>query len=456
MELFEDERLLSLGLAIVLDSGRQRKPKRKRRESVKSSDDTNEGKMFSLFKTREMMLKRESNATSGEDGKGLHLIQLLLVSATSLNKNNLDSSIENLRELYENVSLNGDSVQRLAAYFADGLVARLLTRQSPFHDMIMEEPTPEEEFLAYMELYKVSPYYQFAHFTANQMIMEAFENENSHALHVVDLDVGYGFQWPSLMQSLSDKATTGNHMSLKITGFGKTLEDLEQTEARLVAFAKSFRNLSFEFQGILTSNNCGMKSIRKRKNETLVINLVFYLNSLCSFTRISDLLNSIHMLNPSVVVLVEQEGGRSPTSFLSRFMEFLHYYAAMFDSLDDFLPLRSLERLQIEKNHLGKEIKRLMDLDDDKANSRKYERMETWKGRMESHGFEGMSLSSKSIIQAKLLLKINSHYCPSIDQFGGENGGFTAFEREDGNAISLAWQDKCLITASAWQCAGGR
>nr|GEZ20676.1 scarecrow-like protein 21 [Tanacetum cinerariifolium] len=131
-------------------------------------------------------------------------------------------------------------------------------------------------------------------------------------------------------------------------------------------------------------------------------------------------------------------------------MEFLHYYAAMFDSLDDFLPLDSPQRLQIEKNHLGKEIKRLMDLDNDEANSPKYERMETWKARMKSHGFEGMSLSSKSIIQAKLLLKIHSHYCPI--QFSGENGGFTAFEREgDGNAISLAWQDKCLITASAWQ-----
>nr|GFD11423.1 hypothetical protein [Tanacetum cinerariifolium] len=184
--------------------------------------------------------------------KGLHLIHLLLVSATSLDENKLDSAVENLSELYQNVSLNGDSVQRVAAYFADGLVARLLTRRSPFHEMIMKEPSPEDEFLAYMELYKVSPYYQFAHFTANQVIMEAFEREekdNNQTLHVVDLDVGYGFQWPSLMQSLSDKATTGNLVSsLRITGFGRTLEELEETEARLVGFAKTFKNLIFEFQ----------------------------------------------------------------------------------------------------------------------------------------------------------------------------------------------------------------
>ncbi|KAI3762312.1 hypothetical protein L1987_52737 [Smallanthus sonchifolius] len=458
MGVLEDERLLRLGLAIVVDSRLQRKLKRKRREIFKplNTNRVSEGKMLSLFKTREMMLRKENKrreaTTSGEDGNGLHLIHLLLVSATSLQENNLDSTFKNLRELYENVSLNGDSVQRVAAYFADGLVARLLTRRSPFYEMIMEEPTPEDEFLAYMELYKVSPYYQFAHFTANQMIMEAFEREekdNNLALHVVDLDVGYGFQWPSLMQSLSDKATTRNRVSLRVTGFGKTLEELEETEARLAAFAKTFRNLNFEFQGMLRSKY-GIKSIQKRKNETLVINLV-----LCNSTHISDLLNSIYTLNPSIIVLIEQEGGRSPKTFLSRFIEFLHYYAAMFDSLDDFLPLDSVQRLQIEKNHFGKEIKRLLDFDNDEINSPHFERTETWKGRMESHGFEGMIISSKSIIQAKLLLKINSHCCPV--QFGGENGGFAAFERVEGNAISLAWQDKCLITASAWQCgAGGR
>ncbi|XP_076955135.1 GRAS family protein RAM1-like [Bidens hawaiensis] len=460
MEALEDEHLLSFGLAIIIDSGCERKLKRKRRQSFKSLDTNGvyEGKMFNLLEAREMMLKKvnqRSEATTGEDGQGLHLIHLLLACATSLDENKLDSTIKNLRELYENVSLSGDSVQRMAAYFADGLVGRLLTRRSPFHEMIMKEPTPEDEFLAYIELYKVSPYYQFAHFTANQMIMEAFEREetyNNHTLHVVDLDVAYGFQWPSLMQSLSDKATMGSRMSLRITGFGKTLEELEETEARLFGFAKTFKNLRFEFQGIQRSKS-GLESIRKSNNETLVVNLVFYLNSLGNFKRISDLLQSAHMLNPSVIVLIEQEGGRSPRTFLARFIEFLHYYAAMFDSLDDFLPLDSLQRLQIEKNHFGKEIKRLMDFDKDEAYSPHFERMETWKGRMEGHGFEGLSLSSKTIIQAKLLLKINSHYCPI--QFGGENGGFTVFEREEGNAISLAWQNKCLITASAWQCSGG-
>jgi hypothetical protein len=69
---------------------------------------------------------------------------------------------------------------------------------------------------------------------------------------------------------------------------------------------------------------------------------------------------------------------------------------------------------------------------------------------MEGHGFAGIKLSSKSLIQAKLLLKIRTHYCPL--QFDGDFcGGFQVFERDDGKGISLGWQDRYLITASAWR-----
>ena len=63
----------------------------------------------------------------------------------------------------------------------------------------------------------MSLYYQFAHFTANQSIIEAFEKEedvNNRALHVIDFDISYGFQWPSLIQSLFEMASSGNRISL--------------------------------------------------------------------------------------------------------------------------------------------------------------------------------------------------------------------------------------------------
>lgn len=203
-----------------------------------------------------------------------------------------------------------------------------------------------------------------------------------------------------------------------------------------------------------------MNSIRRKRNETVAVNLVFH-----NLDSVS--LKTVRSLSPSIVVMVEQEGSRSPRRFLARFMESLHYFAAMYDSLDDCLPLESSERLCIEKNHLGKEIKSMLnyekddDVDDDHEAgivlsncTPKYQRIlekTSWKARMERHGFEGVRLSSKCVIQAKLLLKIRTHYCPL--RFDGENGGgFKVFERDDGRAISLGWQDRYLLTASAWHC----
>ncbi|KAG8378386.1 hypothetical protein BUALT_Bualt08G0132100 [Buddleja alternifolia] len=376
MEAMDDheEEFLSLRLAIVTNYDHERKRKRKRNVvtpnlSYSSDQSCEEGKIFSLLQIREQMLKLDHNIKSHathdeEDGKGLHLIHLLLISATSVNENNVALAIENLCELYQNVSLKGDSVQRVAAYFADGLVARLLTRKSPFYEMITKTPTPDEEFLAFTELYKVSPFYQFAHFTANQAILEAFEKEqntNNRVLHVIDFDVSYGFQWPSLMQSLSETATNANRVYLKITGFGRNSDELQETETRLASFAKSFRNLVFEFHGLLRGSK--LVKLKKKKNETVAVNLLFHLNSLNTFSKISETLKYVYSLNPSVVVLVEQEGSINAHNFLPRFMESLHYFAAIFDSLDDCLPLDSAERLSIEKNHLGKEIKCVINYD---------------------------------------------------------------------------------------------
>lgn len=445
-----EEEFLNLRLATAVDTGGRRN--RKKNDELSPFTQMGEGKLIAFLQLRDQMLKLDPRRGGVENGKGLHLIHLLLVSATAVDENNAILAAENLSELYKNVSLNGDSIQRVAAYFADGLAARVFTQRSPFYDMIMKEPTANEELLAFTELYRASPFYQFAHFTANQAIIEAFEEEEQHnnrKLHVIDFDILYGFQWPSLIQSLSDKATSSNPISLHITGFGKSLEELAETETRLVNFAKNCRNLDFEFNGLVRGSKPITLSVKK--NEIVAVNLLLHLHTLGSDFQISETLKSVYSLNPSIVVLVEQEGSRSARSFLSRFMESLHYFAAMFDSLDACLPPESVERLSIEKNHFGKEIKSMINCKEGEEYHQRYERLEAWKERMESVGFGGVKLSSRSLSQAKLLLKIRSH-CSQME-FDGGGGGFKVFERDGGSALSLGWQDRCLITATAWHCA---
>ena len=445
-----EELILTLGLSINGSWCSDSAKKRKRKDEPKPSPNAckalvQHDKFFTLLQARDRMLQLDPKRHGLEDGKGLHLIHLLLISAAAVDGNNTSSAVDSLTELYRGVSLNGDPIQRVTAYFADGLAARLLTRSSPFFEKIVANPTPKQELSAFTQLYRASLYYQFAHFTANQAIVEAFEQEEEHnnrSLHVVDFDVSYGFQWPSLIQSLSDKATGSKPVSLKITGFGLSVEELKETEIRLRNFANGCHNLSFEFKGIL--RGFGPSKLEMKKDETLVVNLVFYLQSLSSSNEIAATLNSIYLLNPSLVVLVEKEGSRTPRSFLPRFMESLHYFAAMFDSLDGCLPAESADRLSIEKNHLGREIKKIVTSELEKEDRNlKHERLETWKERMERSRFEGVKLSSRSVSQAKLLLKIKSHY----------SGGFCILERDGGRGLSLGWQDRHLITVTAWLCA---
>ncbi|KAM0940514.1 putative transcription factor GRAS family [Dioscorea sansibarensis] len=456
-----EELLLSLSLGInghwsSSDAAKKRKRKDDDNDNNNNNnDDIVEKKLVGLLQVRDQMMKPNNIKTHTlDDSKGLHLIHLLLLSASAMDDNNVTSAIDTLTELFQKVSLNGDPIQRVAAYFSDGLVAKLLTKKSPLFSTIMTTPTPEEKFTAFTELYRASPYYQFAHFTANQTIIEAFELEdpnNSRCLHVIDFDVSYGFQWPSLIQSLSDKASSDKPIFLRVSGFGRSLDELKETEMRLASFAKGCKNLVFEFEGLVKgcTNPPSINELKIKKNATVVVNLVLYLSTLKSHTEISETLTSIHRMNPSAVVVVDKEGGRNCRSFLSIFMESLHYYAAMFDSLEDCLPAESSERLSIEKNHLGREIKscitsEVMKKEEDEIINDKFD---TWKGMMESIGYEGVRLSSRSLSQAKLLLKIKSH-CSSMEL--GSNGGFQVVERDGGMCISLGWQDRNLVTASAW------
>ncbi|KAK9743319.1 hypothetical protein RND81_03G231900 [Saponaria officinalis] len=461
MEAFEtNEELLSLSLATVSNSNCvKRNYKRKRNNVVDafsvSSGKAYEGKIVRLLQERYRMLNSKPNAKGPvQEGSGLHLIHLLLVSATLINENNASSAVDNLTELYRYVSVFGDSGQRVAAYFADGLTARFLTSKSPFFTMVMSKPTPMEEFSAFTQLYRVSPFYQFAHFTANQAILEAFEREeskNNWSLHVIDFDISHGFQWPSLIQSLSEKASVSNRsISFRLTGIAKTREELTETENRLVSFSDGFRNIVFEFHGLLRGSK--IANLQRKDSETLAVNLVFHLSSVTDIVKISDTLIGVHSLKPSIVILAEREGSRNSCGILSSYIDALHYNAAMFDSLDDCLPLESVERLNIEENHLGKEIKEAVSGDVVKCS--RFETLETWKERMKSHGFKSVEFSSKVNIQAKLLLKMGSHYHRGFEgECGGTgSGGFGVYERDDGRAVSLGRQDRILITASSWCC----
>lgn len=447
-EILDQEELLTLRLCI--DSKWTSKEKGEDDSVSAGNVSSVDSKISRLLEARDKVFGegRVDIPRYHEESKNVRLVGLLFGAATAVDIHDLSSAIDTLQEIYMSSSLISDPIQRVVVYFADALATRLFSPRSRlFGSMGKICATQEDEFLAFMEYYRVLPFYQFAHFTANQEIIEAFEEEaviNGGRIHVIDFDASYGFQWPSLIQSLSDMTTTSRTISLTITGYGRNVEELKVTKERLESFANGCANLSFKFEGILTGSS--FTSIDVEANSTLAVNLPFYLQTLSSLQEIKDTLSSVYSMNPSLVVLVEKEIRNQRTrSFLPNFMELLYFYTAIFDSLHELLPLESIERFNIEKNFLGKKIK--LEIGPGHIEET-FEHDKSWKETMKGFGFEGKKMSSRSLSQAKLLLKIKSP-CTMIGD--GSNCGFEVFERDEGHEIALTWRDRALVSISCWR-----
>ncbi|XP_021318456.1 scarecrow-like protein 23 [Sorghum bicolor] len=513
---------MNLTLSLAINGGGTSGTTKKRKllrdsvvvDDVMSCDGGDHSRVARLLQARERMMARlEADdtrvaAAAPDDGSAgsLRLMHLLLSSVAAAESGDAHAAAAALHEVYRRASFRGgDPAQRVAAYFADALASSRLVIRSPSPAAAAaaaaaspspSPPTRAERFLAYTMFYQASPIYQLAHFTANQAIVEAFESGGRRRLHVVDFDVSYGFQWPSLIQSMSHAAastststcttSSSSHdggdgdcaeppVSLRITGLGTNPDELRQTEARLARFASGCPNLRFEFEGIVVVDDDGPDSGRRHErikvddDATVVVNLVFpaaaaHQSSTTTSTRdeaCSSALARIRSLNPSLVFLVEKDGGGNATSrgrrssiVLPPFTASLRYFAAVFDSLHECLPADSAERLAIERNHLGAEISDAMaslaDYNNNYGGGGDDHHMvelpttSCWRQMMERAGFERVELSSRTVSQAKLLLKMKS----------GGGGGFRVMMEGEGgsSAMSLGWRDSVqLITATGWR-----
>ncbi|KAJ0875642.1 Protein SCARECROW [Helianthus annuus] len=139
-------------------------------------------------------------------------------------------------------------------------------------------------------------------------------------------------------------------------------------------------------------------------------------------------------LAPKVVTVVEQDLSHAG-SFLGRFVEAIHYYSALFDSLSSSYGEESEERHVVEQQLLSKEIRNVLAVG---GPSRTGEvKFSNWREKLEQCGFKGISLAGNAAAQATLLLGM----FPS--------NGYTLVE--DKGTLKLGWKDLCLLTASAWR-----
>ncbi|KAG7033377.1 DELLA protein GAI1, partial [Cucurbita argyrosperma subsp. argyrosperma] len=370
-----------------------------------------------------------------EQDSGLQLVHLLLACAEAVAKEDYMLARRYLHHLNRVVTPIGDSMQRVASCFTEALSARLAATFTTAKPISPIPPFPKnslEILKIYQIVYQACPYVKFAHFTANQAIFEAFEAEER--VHVIDLDILQGYQWPAFMQALA--ARPGGSPFLRITGVGPVIDAVQETGRCLTDLAHSL-NVPFEFHAIGEQLEALKPNMfNRRVGEALAVNVVNRLHRVPG-KSLGNLLAMIRDQAPNIVTLVEQEASHNGPYFLGRFLEALHYYSAIFDSLDATFPPESAQRAKVEQYIFAPEIRNIVACEGAERIER-HERLAKWRKLMETKGFKGVALSSNAVTQSKILLGLYS--CD----------GYRL--TEDKGCLLLGWQDRALIAASAWRC----
>ncbi|CAN1248048.1 Protein SCARECROW [Linum perenne] len=328
------------------------------------------------------------------DEQGLHLLTLLLQCAEAISADNLEDAKKMLLEISELSTPYGTSAQRVAAYFSEAMSARVLTSC-----------------------------------LANQAIQEAFEREER--VHIIDLDIMQGLQWPGLFHILASRP--GGPPYVRLTALGSSLHSLQSTGKRLSDFANKL-GLPFEFFPIADKiGNLNMERLNVSNKDAVAVHWLQH--SLYDVTGSqAKTLSLLKSLSPKVVTVVEQELSHEG-SFLARFVEAIHYYSALFDSLGASYGEESEERHLVEQQLLSTEIRNVLALGGGTSTSSSSS--SSWRGKLDKSGFKGVSLAGNAATQATLLLGM----FPS--------DGYTLVE--DKGTLKLGWKDLCLLTASAWK-----
>ncbi|XP_010276198.1 PREDICTED: scarecrow-like protein 23 [Nelumbo nucifera] len=376
----------------------------------------------------------EEEIVIGGESSGLRLLGLLLQCAEAVSMDNLDEASGLLPEISELASPFGSSPERVAAYFAEALQARIISSclgmYSPLNIKTLTLAQNQRICSALQSYNSISPLIKFSHFTANQAIFQALEAEDR--VHVIDLDIMQGLQWPGLFHILASRSR--KIRSMRITGVGSSIELLEATGRRLSDFANSL-GLPFEFHALegKVGNITDLSRLAPRQHEATVVHWMHH----CLYDITGSDLGTLRLLNllkPKLITIVEQDLSHSGR-FLGRFVEALHYYSALFDALGDGLGGDSVERHQVEQQLFGSEIRNIVAVGGPKRTGEV--KVERWADELRRIGFRPVSLGGNPAAQASLLLGM----------FPWK--GYTLVE--ESGCLKLGWKDLSLLTASAWQ-----
>ncbi|KAG8078455.1 hypothetical protein GUJ93_ZPchr0007g2997 [Zizania palustris] len=368
---------------------------------------------------------------------------LLIHCAQSVATDDRRGATELLKQIRQHADAKGDGDQRLAHCFANGLEARLAGTGSHIYKTYTITRLPCTVVLKAYQLYLAAcPFKKISHYFANQTIINAVEKAKK--VHIVDYGIYYGFQWPCLIQRLSNRA--GGPPKLRIIGIDtpqpgfRPAERIEETGIYLSDYAKTF-NVPFEFQAIASRFEAvRMEDLHIEDDEILIVNCMFRFKTLMDESVVAEsprnmALKTIRKMNPHLFIHGVVNGSYNAPFFVTRFREALFHYSAIFDMLETNIPKDNEQRLLIESALFSREAINVISCE----GLERMERPETykqWQVRNQRSGLKQLPLNQDIMKRARAKVR-----CYHKDFITDDDNGW----------LLQGWKGRILFALSTWK-----
>ncbi|CAI9118563.1 OLC1v1020150C1 [Oldenlandia corymbosa var. corymbosa] len=377
--------------------------------------------------------------------KDLQLVIVLQAAAINFSRQQFHQARNLLNICQRHASHDGNTLQRLLYYYTEalqeGIVGEIggeILHKTP--NGCQKYPALRESIrtvqAAVLECNQKMPFCPVTQFTAVQAILDNVAS--SRRVHLVDLEIRSGSQWPMLMQALASRRDCPLEF-LKITAVGSSKEMIEETGNKLSSFAKSL-NIPFAFKTVVTDlKNLDIEFFELEPDEALAVYSELRLASLLAWPHhLESLIETIKKMRPCVMVTIEIDSNTNTPNFLDRFNASLFVTAAMLDCLDVCMGRDSLSRAIVEGVLFRRGIHYLVTSKGEEDIHRQ-ENVGFWRDLFEKCGMVELELSSWASYQATLVVESNPRWSSCT------------LER-DGKGMTVGWKGATVHFLNVWKC----
>ncbi|GAA0166229.1 hypothetical protein LIER_21432 [Lithospermum erythrorhizon] len=310
----------------------------------------------------------------------------------------------------------GNPVQRVVFYFAEALKEKierdtgLLSIGFASENQLDTEKILHAHIQTLISLQNDLPFSPITRFTGMQAILDNVASAKK--IHLIDLGIQSGCHWTILLQALAERNDCAVEL-LTITSVGTNRSRLEWAGRQLMSFARDKVPFKVAFKVVVS------KIAELRENLFEVESgekVVVYSNmQLCSLlasqSHLESFLSLIKIINPCLMVVIEQEVKTSHSTFLDRFNNYLIHTSAVFDCIHSCVAHMSQTREVSEGILLGDIIKNIVVTE---GEERRYhhESIDFWEAQFARFGLVQAEFSSLSLYQASLILKRSPKWMP--------------------------------------------